>query len=304
MKNNQATTDQGQGLIAVGIVSILWGTTWMASKIGIKYLPALQLSGLRHMIGGGLYVAYFALFKNMYLKKEQLLRTLMMAVIMFVLSNGLSVMSVVYMPSGIASVVGAIAPIWVVIFSYLFQKKTNFIPQTIMGIFLGFVGVVICFYDYLDEIKEGSFALGILFGLISSITWAIGTLLTAKQARDTDPYFSLGWQMLLSGILLNIISYFLGDDVLTIIHLPTEAWLSVGYLVLVGSVIAFGAYVYALKRLPAALVTVHAYINPIVALIIGSVMLHERLTTHIAIGTLATLLGVFMVNNSFRKSIN
>jgi drug/metabolite transporter (DMT)-like permease len=72
--------------------------------------------------------------------------------------------------------------------------------------------------------------------------------------------------------------------------------------VVIGSVIAFGAYVFALKRLPAALVTVHAYINPIVALIIGAVLLDEQLTRNIAIGTMATLLGVFMVNNSFKKS--
>lgn len=303
MNSHQPSKERTKGLTAVGIVSILWGTTWMASKIGIKYLPALQLSGLRHIIGGGLYVIYFAAFRKMFLRRDQFLRIFMMAVIMFVLSNGLSVLSVVYMPSGIASVVGAIAPIWVVIISYFFQKKTSFIPQTILGIVLGFAGVVICFYDYFNEIKEGSFALGIFFGLISSITWAIGALLTVKQAKDTDPYFSLGWQMLISGILLNLISYSLGDFV-TINHLPFEAWLSVGYLVLVGSVIAFGAYVFALKRLPAALVTVHAYINPIVALIIGSVLLDERLTANIAIGTLATLLGVFLVNNSFKKTVS
>ena len=303
MNSHQPSKERTKGLTAVGIVSILWGTTWMASKIGIKYLPALQLSGLRHIIGGGLYVIYFAAFRKMFLRRDQFLRIFMMAVIMFVLSNGLSVLSVVYMPSGIASVVGAIAPIWVVIISYFFQKKTSFIPQTILGIVLGFAGVVICFYDYFNEIKEGSFALGIFFGLISSITWAIGALLTAKQAKDTDPYFSLGWQMLISGILLNLISYSLGDFV-SINHLPFEAWLSVGYLVLVGSVIAFGAYVFALKRLPAALVTVHAYINPIVALIIGSLLLDERLTANIATGTLATLLGVFLVNNSFKKTVS
>ena len=303
MATNLSSNERAKGLTAVAIVSILWGTTWMASKVGIKYLPALQLSGLRHVIGGGLYVIYFAVFKKMFLRKDQFLRIFMMAIIMFVLSNGLSVLSVAYMPSGIASVVGAIAPIWVVIIGYFFQKNTKLLAQTIIGIVLGFAGVIICFYDYMSEIKEGSFALGIFYGLISSITWAIGALLTAKQAKDTDPYFSLGWQMLLSGILLNLISFVTGDFV-EIDHLPKEAWLSIAYLVIIGSVIAFGAYVFALKRLPAALVTVHAYINPIVALIIGSLLLDEQLTKNIAIGTIATLLGVFLVNNSFRKTTN
>lgn len=303
MATNLSSNERAKGLTAVAIVSILWGTTWMASKVGIKYLPALQLSGLRHVIGGGLYVVYFAVFKKMFLRKDQFLRIFMMAIIMFVLSNGLSVLSVAYMPSGIASVVGAIAPIWVVIIGYFFQKNTKLLAQTIIGIVMGFAGVIICFYDYMSEIKEGSFALGIFYGLISSITWAIGALLTAKQAKDTDPYFSLGWQMLFSGILLNLISFATGDFV-EIDHLPKEAWLSIAYLVIIGSVIAFGAYVFALKRLPAALVTVHAYINPIVALIIGSLLLDEQLTKNIAIGTIATLLGVFLVNNSFRKTTN
>ena len=303
MATNLSSNERAKGLTAVAIVSILWGTTWMASKVGIKYLPALQLSGLRHVIGGGLYVIYFAVFKKMFLRKDQFLRIFMMAIIMFVLSNGLSVLSVAYMPSGIASVVGAIAPIWVVIIGYFFQKNTKLLAQTIIGIVLGFAGVIICFYDYMSEIKEGSFALGIFYGLISSITWAIGALLTAKQAKDTDPYFSLGWQMLFSGILLNLISFATGDFV-EIDHLPKEAWLSIAYLVIIGSVIAFGAYVFALKRLPAALVTVHAYINPIVALIIGSLLLDEQLTKNIAFGTFATLLGVFLVNNSFRKTTN
>ena len=301
MNQDHPSSERTKGLIAVAIVSLLWGTTWMASKVGIRYLPALQLSGLRHIIGGSLYVIYFAVVKKMFIQKDQILRILLMSVVMFVLSNGLSVLSVVYMPSGIASVVGAIAPIWVVVISYFFQKKNSFSPQTIIGIGMGFIGVIICFYDYFGEIKEGNFALGILFGLISSITWAAGALLTVKQAKDTDPYFSLGWQMLFSGILLNIISYLLGDFV-SIEHLPKEAWLSVAYLIVIGSVIAFGAYVYALKRLPAALVTVHAYINPIVALIIGSMLMNEMLTVHIAFGTIATLAGVFLVNNSFRKS--
>ncbi len=166
-------SERTKGLTAVAIVSILWGTTWMASKVGIQYLPALQLSGLRHVIGGGMYVIYFAVFKKMFLRKEQFWRILIMAIIMFVLSNGLSVMSVVYMPSGIASVIGAIAPIWVVVISFLFQKNNKIVAQTILGVVLGFVGVVICFYDYFNEIEEGNFALGIFYGLISSITWAI-----------------------------------------------------------------------------------------------------------------------------------
>ena len=301
-KRKPRKSKRTKALFAVGIVSILWGTTWLASKVGIKHIPALQLSGLRHIIGGGIYVAYFAIFKKLLPQRHQLWQIIWMSVLMFVLSNGLSVLSIVYMPSGLGAVVGAITPIWVVLFSYILFKKVHFKPLTIIGISLGFIGVVVTFYEFVEKIFNTDFSFGIIYGVIASITWALATVLTAKQAKEMNPYFSLGWQMFVSGIILNVISYFSGDFV-SLYKIPTEAWLSIGYLILIGSVIAFGAYIYALKRLPATLVSIHSYINPIVAIILGDLIMHERLTFFVVAGTLITIVGVYLVNQSFRRKI-
>jgi drug/metabolite transporter (DMT)-like permease len=293
---------RASAIFAVGVVSILWGTTWMASKIGVKHMPALQLSGLRHLIGGGMYVIYFLLFKKMFPKKHQLIQILWMSILMFVLSNGLSVLSVVYMPSGLGAVVGAIAPIWVVLFSVFIFKRIKIKPQTVIGIFIGFFGVVITFYEFLGDILHSNFSLGIIFGVISSITWALGTLFTSKQTKDMDPYFALGWQMFISGLILNAISFSSGNFV-SYAEIPLEGWYSIAYLVLIGSVIAFGAYIFALKRLPATLVSIHSYINPIVAILIGSLIMNEELTLFIFTGTIITLIGVYIVKDSFKRKI-
>jgi drug/metabolite transporter (DMT)-like permease len=291
---------RSKALFAVALVSILWGTTWIASKVGVKYIPALQLSGLRHLLGGGIYVLFFALYKRMIPKKTQFWRIIWMSVLMFVISNGFSVLSVVYMPSGLGAVVGAISPIWVVIFSFLLFKKTKFKAKTIFGIILGFLGVLVAFFEFVEHILYTDFSLGILYGFISSMTWALATLLTVKQAKDMDPYFSLGWQMFMSGIILNLVSYASGNFV-AYSAVPTEAWLSIGYLILIGSVIAFGAYIYALKHLPATQVSIHSYINPIVAVFLGDWLMNEQLTIYIIAGTIITLIGVYLVNNSFKK---
>jgi drug/metabolite transporter (DMT)-like permease len=132
------------------------------------------------------------------------------------------------------------------------------------------------------------------------MTWALATLLTVKQAKDMDPYFSLGWQMFMSGIILNLVSYISGNFI-PYSAVPSEAWLSIGYLILIGSVIAFAAYIYALKHLPATQVSIHSYINPIVAVLLGDWLMHEELTIYIIIGTIITLIGVYLVNNSFKK---
>jgi drug/metabolite transporter (DMT)-like permease len=233
-------------------------------------------------------------------KKNQWFRLIWMSVLMFVLSNGLSVLSIVYMPSGLGAVVGALSPIWVVVFTFVFFKKTRFKPQTIIGIILGFAGVVVTFFEFYQKIIDTDLWLGIVFGAISSITWAIATLLTVKQSEQIDPYFSLGWQMFISGILLNTVSYASGRFVSYDI-VPANAWLSIAYLIVIGSVLAFGAYIYALKRLPATLVSIHSYINPIVAILLGDLLMHEKLTIYIISGTLVTLVGVYLVNNSFKK---
>jgi drug/metabolite transporter (DMT)-like permease len=300
LKSTAEKSDRSKALFAVGLVSILWGTTWIASKVGVKYLPALQLSGLRHLIGGGMYVAFFTFFKGMVPKRHQFWRIIWMSVLMFVVSNGFSVLSVVYMPSGLGAVVGAISPIWVVLFSLLFFKKVKFKAKTIVGIALGFLGVVLAFFEFVEHILYTDFSLGILYGVISSMTWALATLLTVKQSKDMDPYFSLGWQMFMSGIILNSVSYVSGNFV-PYTQVPAEAWLSIGYLILIGSVIAFGAYIYALKRLPATQVSIHSYINPIVAVLLGDLLMNEKLTIYIVLGTIVTLIGVYLVNNSFKK---
>ncbi len=300
LKQTAENPARSKALFAVALVSILWGTTWIASKVGVKYLPALQLSGLRHLLGGGIYVIFFTFYKRMIPKRRQFWRIIWMSVLMFVISNGFSVLSVVYMPSGLGAVVGAISPIWVVIFSFLLFKKVRFSPKTIFGILLGFVGVLVAFFEFVEHILYTDFSLGILFGVISSMTWALATLLTVKQAKDMDPYFSLGWQMFMSGIILNLVSYFSGNFV-PYRSVPSEAWLSIGYLILIGSVIAFAAYIYALKHLPATQVSIHSYINPIVAVLLGDWLMHEKLTIYIVVGTIITLIGVYLVNNSFKK---
>jgi len=206
------------------------------------------------------------------------------------------------MPSGLGAVVGAIAPIWVVLFSVFVFKKIKIKPQTIVGIIMGFLGVIITFYEFLGDILHSDFSLGIICGIISSITWALGTLFTAKQTKDMDPYFALGWQMFVSGLILNTVSFATGNFV-NYSSIPAEGWYAIAYLVIIGSVIAFGAYIYALKRLPATLVSIHSYINPIVAIIIGSILMNEKLTIFIFTGTIVTLVGVYIVKNSFQRKI-
>jgi drug/metabolite transporter (DMT)-like permease len=224
-----------------------------------------------------------------------------MSVIMFVASNGLSTWSVQYIPSGLGAVIGAIAPIWIAIFSVTLFRETKFNTITILGLILGFGGIIIIFSDYLEDLFNSKFSLGILLGVVATMTWGLGTLYTVKHAKNLDPYYSLGWQMFISGIILTLISLVTGQYK-PLTSLDPIAWYSIGYLVIIGSVITFLAFIYALKRLPAAQASVYAYINPIVAVIVGALLNGEKLNMIIAIGTAVTLLGVYLVNTGFKKA--
>ena len=294
-------SEKTRALVAVGLVSFFWGTTWLAAKKGIAYMPALQLAGVRQFCGGSIYLIYF-LFKGHKLPtREQFIQFTWMSIIMFVASNGLSTWSVQFIPSGLGAVIGAIAPIWIAIFSVTLFRETKFNMVTIIGLVLGFGGIIIIFSDYIDDLFNSKFSLGILLGIVATMTWGLGTLYTVKHSKNLDPYYSLGWQMFISGIILTGISRVTGQYK-PLSEINPVAWYSVAYLVTIGSVISFLAFIYALKRLPAAQASVYAYINPIVAVIIGAILAGEKLNLIIGLGTLVTLFGVYLVNTGFKKA--
>lgn len=294
-------SEKTRALVAVGLVSFFWGTTWLASKKGVEHLPALQLAGIRQFLGGSIYLIYFFFKGHKLPTKEQFIQFTWMSIIMFVASNGLSTWSVQYIPSGLGAVIGAIAPIWIAIFSVTLFRETKFNVITVIGLILGFGGIIIIFSDYLHDLFNSKFSIGIILGVIATMTWGIGTLYTVRHSKNLDPYYSLGWQMFIAGIILTLISLATGQYK-PISEVNPIAWYSIGYLVIVGSVITFLAFIYALKRLPAAQASVYAYINPVVAVIIGSILNKEKLNMTIAVGTAVTLLGVYLVNTGFKKA--
>lgn len=291
--------DKVKALIALGAVSFLWGTTWIASRQGVAYMPALQLSAIR-LFSAGLLMLIFFLFKRAnWPRGKEWLTIAALGLFNLFLTNGLTTLGVKHIPAGLASIIAAIFPFWLVIFG-LFQRHMKIPGQALIGLLLGFIGICVIFYDHLKDLLNPDFRFGILISLTASITWAIGTILTKKQVRTFNPYFSLCLQLLLSGMLLYIIASLSGNWI-PLHKIPIKPWIDIGYLAIFGSILAFLAFLYALQRLPTEQVSIYAYLNPVVAVILGSVFLGEKFTFFIGLGGLITLYGVFLVNKSFRK---
>jgi drug/metabolite transporter (DMT)-like permease len=291
---------RAKALFALALVCVLWGTTWIASKEGVKHIPdALQMAAIRQLIGGLCYVAFFMYKKTALPKGKEWIPILVLSFLNFMVSNGLSTLALQYQISaGLGAIIGAIFPLWIVVIG-LFISKEKMPTKAIIGLLLGFGGVCVIFYDHLNDFLDSRFQLGILFSVIATWTWAFATLYTKKQALNFNPYFSLGLQMIISGIVLYTFSASSGRAV-PITAIPWQSWAAIGYLVLFGSLIAFICYLYALQNLPTEQVSIYAYVNPMVAVLCGWLIFNEKVTIYITIGGLITLLGIYLVNKAFK----
>jgi drug/metabolite transporter (DMT)-like permease len=289
----------GLPILALCWVSFFWGTTWLASKEGVKHMPALQLAGIRQFIGGFLYVCFFLYKKTPWPKGKQWKSIIILSILNFVLSNGLSTWGVKYISSGLGAIIGAIFPLWIVLITVF--RGERIARLSILGLVVSFGGVCVIFYDHLTDFIKPDFRFGIFLSLFSTVTWAYGTLYTRKKAASFNPYFSLGLQMVISSTILLAITGATGTGV-SITAIPAISWWAIGYLTIIGSVLTFIAFIYALQNLPAHISSVYAYINPIVAVLLGALIFGEPLTVAIAIGGGITLCGLYLVNYSIRKA--
>lgn len=290
----------GKSVLALIWVCFFWGTTWIASKEGVKHIPAIQMCAMRQLFGGSLYLLYFGFAKHPLPKGKQWGTILILSILNFMLTNTLSTWGVKYISSGLGAIIAAIVPLWIVIIT-MFQGHRLPVKAT-TGLLLGFGGICIIFYDHLKDFLISDFRFGIFLSLAASISWAFGGVYTKKHAANFNPYFSMGLQMIISAIALFGVTFTTGD-MINIRDIPLNGWLAVSYLVIIGSVLTFIAYVYMLQRLPTSQGSIYAYINPVVAVLLGAVIFNERLNIYVAIGGAVTILGVYLVNDSFKRKL-
>ena len=298
-KTLRAATTRTKAIVALGVVSILWGTTWVASKQGVMHMPGLQLAGFRQLLAGSIYIIFFIATGAEWPKGREWYAIGVLSFLNIICSNGLTTWGVQYISAGLGAIIAATFPLWMVIIS-LFTSKERIPSAALKGFLLGFAGICVIFYEHLKDFLNPEFLFGISISFTASWTWALGTIFTKKEARDFNPYFSLGFQMFMAGIVLLVVSYVTGAAI-PIREIPWQSWTAIGYLVVFGSVVAFAAYLYSLQRLSVELMSIYAYINPIVAVILGAMLFNEKLTLFIISGGAITLYGVWMISHALRK---
>ncbi len=297
----QSTEGKGKGYIALTTTSLVWGTTWVASKIAVQEIPALQMAYIRQFIAGLCFVVFFMWYKKLRLPTAKQFRWItVMAILMFVFANGLSTWSLKFIPTGLAALIGALYPLSVVIIERIFFKSKMMTILTFLGLFLGITGVGIVFYENAFNQFDYSFLVGLSLSVFAMLSWSLGTVFLSRNKANINPYYGTGWQMLISSVILLLLAEFTQPTV-AIAAISVKAWLMILYLVVFGSVISFVAFIYSMKKLPAAVSSLYAYINPLVAMVVAAIVLKEKLTLNIVWGAIVTLIGVFLVNYSLKR---
>jgi drug/metabolite transporter (DMT)-like permease len=293
---------KAKALIALALVSFFWGTTWVASREGVKHMPALQLAAIRQFIGGIAYIIFFVAKGRAIPRGREWITILILTFLNFILSNTLSTWGLKYISAGLGSIIGATFPLWLMLI-ILVKSRSALAVRAVIGFILGFAGICVIFYEHIADFVQSEFRFGIFLSVAAAISWAFGTLYTKKKSLDFNPYFSLGLQMTISGLILYFISASTGISI-SIRSIPTASWIAILYLVIFSSILTFVAYLYALQRLPASRVAIYAYLNPVVAVVIESLFFGQPFSLYIGVGGLVTLVGVYLVNETFRTNSN
>jgi drug/metabolite transporter (DMT)-like permease len=282
-----------KGYWALAAISFFWGTTWFVSKLTISHIPPLQMTAMRQLFAGSILVIYYLIRGIKLPTAKQLLFHLICGFLLISCSNGLTTWAIKYIPSFLGALIACLMPfVMILANAYFFGERAK--PAVYFALIIGFLGVSILLSSFAEEMHGGNFMFGVLLSLISIATWTAGTLISTRNKLNINPFEGIGWQMFLGGLILLIASRLTGQQV-PLYSIPPIAWLEFLYLAVIGSIFCFMCYLYALKTLPISLVSIYVYINPIVALLLGVLLLHEKINVQIAIGIAITFCGIYLV---------
>lgn len=296
-------TVKTKAYIALAIVCVFWGTTYLALRVGVAHFPPFLFSGIRQFSAGMLLFAAMAVFGKLeQLSFRDVMRQALPGIFLITLGNGIIGWAEMYIPSGLAALIVCIMPIYVVIINLVSgkeQKRLNF--KTIAGFVLGCVGIVLIFKDNLGDLGKPEYLWGVLASFAACFFWAIGSIYIKSNTFATSAYSNAAIQFTSGGIGCFLFSLIF-DDFTKLDSITSESLWALAYLTLVGSLLAYMSYLYAIEHLPIVVVSTYAYVNPVIAILLGVAILNEKITWITVLALATTLYGVYLINSGYRTA--
>ncbi len=289
-----------QVLVAFLLVYIFWGSTYLA--IGIadqERLPPLVMCAMRFLIAGPLMLCACAVFgRNVRIGWEEGKRLAVIGCLLLVGGNGGLAWAEQFVPTGFAALIVAITPIWFLVIEVLVFRGDRLSRKGMAGMAMGIAGVAVLFWPKFQQRETLGImqVVGATSLLFSSFSWAAGSVLSRKWQMKTDPLTSTAWEMIFAGSAHVLLSLFTGQARHVVV--TPRALMAMLYLVVFGSWIGYSAYIWLLKHVPTPKVATYAYVNPIVAVFLGWLVLHESFDGYMLVGTVIIVAGVALVTTA------
>lgn len=288
--------------LALLFVCIVWGTTYMALRIGVEGFPPLIFAGIRQ------FTASILLFLLVYFWKKttwfswDIFRSQMLpGFLLITIGNGLVSWAELYIPSGLASVICASMPVFVVLLNLAVPSGTRPNIWVWAGLILGLTGIFLLFKDSMEFSSTTYFIEGMIATIVATVSWAIGSIIVKHRKNAADPMWNAACQLFWGGVFL-LIGSLIFEDWQLLPMITHASLIALIYLILFGSLGAYSAFTYALTHLPVGLVSIYAYVNPVVAVLLGFIFLSETVNfwTLMALGL--TITGIFLINLGYKRA--
>lgn len=274
-------------------ICFVWGSTYLAIRIGVEDLPPMLFAGFRWITSGVIFLLFLLLRGYKFPKLSEIKHLAVVGLALLGFGNGLVVVGEQWIPSGLAALMITTLPLWVAGIEASLPSGEKWNRYKIYGLALGFSGILLILWNDLVKIFESDYIWGILSVVTGVFIWAAGTNYSKYKKLTVHPLMGAAVQMLIAGLAQTVLGMIIGEYT-RFTFTPESLWAFV-YLVFVGSFMGYAAFMYAIAHLPISFVTTYAYINPVIAVILGWLVLDETITPLVLVAGVVILSGVYLV---------
>jgi drug/metabolite transporter (DMT)-like permease len=295
-------------LLAFAMIYFVWGSTFLAIRVGVREVPPFLLAAMRFLAAGLVLYLWMLAHGERSPSGREWMSAFLLALLIFVFDYGLLFWAEQRVPSGVAAVMMATIPVFMALSEIIFLRTQRLTIRLALSLLIGIAGVWVLVSNSLDNsLKIGGAAIdrsGAIALIFSAISWSIAAALSRKLPLPASKVMSSGAQMFAGGLLLTLAAAALGE-----FHdfhpqaVSREAWLALVYLIVAGSIIAFTAYVWLLHHESPTKVGTYAYVNPVVAVLVGYFLGGETLGPRTILGTLCVLISVIVITTTPSKKL-
>jgi len=281
-------------------VCLVWGTTYLGIRIALETIPPLLMGGIRYLVSGIVMIAILAARGEKLPRMRMWPALMLLGLLMLGFGNGGVVWAEQTVPSGLTAVLVAMSPFWMVGIDALTPHGERLTLRRVAGLAIGLFGIVMLVWPEIRLDNSRAFVIGVIAAQIACLGWALGSIYARRRghtdARDESVLVTAAYEMLFGGLFLFLAGSARGELGWLAFNNRTAAALA--YLIVFGAIAGFTAYAYALKHLPVATVSLYAYVNPVIAVVLGTLVLREPFNARMAVAAAIVFGGIALVREA------